>query len=208
MSSGIGWEFWEKEWLIHYGRWFGVSEQTIHHLQKDMETHIGKILFTAKLTLGFVIPTLVAAGLAKIPWRRWFGGLFLAECLWTGFLVFTGHYFGRYVQTLERGPWWVSLGGAAVFVVLILVYLSRRHCLGIERRIAHAHPDRNADLFAWERAGQLFHPSGAGPGRASGHQVMVVTSSEGMRSYSSLDHGVQVEKTAALPCISFILPFA
>ena len=117
----------KKEWLIHYGRWFGVSEQTIHRLHKDMETHIGKILFTAKLTLGFVIPTLVAAGLAKIPWRRWFGGLFIAECLWTGFLVFTGHYFGRYVQTLERDLGWVSLGGAAVFVVLILVYLSRRH---------------------------------------------------------------------------------
>ncbi|HEY6073400.1 MAG TPA: VTT domain-containing protein, partial [Anaerolineales bacterium] len=116
----------KKEWLIHYGRWFGLREKSIHRLQSDMENHIGKILFTAKLTLGLVIPTLVATGLARIPWRRWFGVLFLAECMWTGFLVIVGHYFGRYVQTLERDLKWVSLVGAALFVVLIFVFLARR----------------------------------------------------------------------------------
>jgi len=117
----------KREWLVHYGGWFGVKEKMIDRMQKDMETHIHKILFTAKLTLGFVIPTLVAAGLAKIPWRRWFGVLFLAECMWTGFLVLVGHYFGQYVQTLERDLKWVSLGGAAVFAILLIAYLARRH---------------------------------------------------------------------------------
>jgi len=122
----------KKEWLVHYGGRFGVKEKMIDRMQRDMETHIGKILFTAKLTLGFVIPTLVAAGLAKIPWRRWLGSLFLAECMWTGFLVFAGHYFGRYVQTLERDLKWVSLGGAAVFVILIMAYVAWRHSADTE----------------------------------------------------------------------------
>ena len=116
----------KREWLGHYGGWFGVKEKMIDHMQKDMEAHIKKILFTAKLTLGFVVPTLIAAGLAKISWRRWFGPLFLAECMWTGSLVLVGHYFGQYVLTLERGLEWVSLGGAAVFVILLIAYVARR----------------------------------------------------------------------------------
>jgi membrane protein DedA with SNARE-associated domain len=124
----------KREWLVHYGRWFGLKEKMIDRMQKDMETHIRKILFTAKLTLGFVIPALVAAGLAKVPWRRWFGVLFLAECMWTGFLVLVGHYFGQYVQTLERDLKWVSLVGAAIFVILLIAYLAKRHSVEAESK--------------------------------------------------------------------------
>jgi membrane protein DedA with SNARE-associated domain len=117
----------KREWVVHYGSWFGIKEKMIDHMQRDMETHIHKILFTAKLTLGFVVPALVAAGLAKVPWRRWFGILFLAECIWTGSLVAVGHYFGQYVQTLERDLKWVSLGGAVIFAILLITYLAWRH---------------------------------------------------------------------------------
>jgi membrane protein DedA with SNARE-associated domain len=117
----------KREWLLHYGRWFGITESMLDRIHQDIHNHIQKILFTAKLTLGFVIPTLVAAGLYRVPCRRWFGFLFLAECLWTGTLVVVGHSFGQYVQTLERDLEWISLGGAALFVVGIIVYIAYRH---------------------------------------------------------------------------------
>lgn len=117
----------KREWLLHYGRWFGITESMLDRIQKDIHDHIQKILVTAKLTLGFVIPTLVAAGLAGVPWKRWLGFLFLAECLWTGTLVLVGHSFGQYVQTLQRDLEWISLGGAALFVVGIIAYIAYRH---------------------------------------------------------------------------------
>src|SRR4030095_3562879 len=39
------------EWLLHYGGKLGVKEVTLARLQKDIDTHIHKILFVAKLTL-------------------------------------------------------------------------------------------------------------------------------------------------------------
>jgi membrane protein DedA with SNARE-associated domain len=116
----------KTEWLVKYGNWFGIKEAFITRLQKDIHTHIHKILFVAKLTLGFVIPTLIAAGLARVPFKRWFGVLFAAECLWTGSLVLAGYYFGTLIQRIETNLRWVSLGGAVIFIVLTAIYLSHR----------------------------------------------------------------------------------
>jgi len=75
------------------------------------------------LTLGFVVPTLIAAGLARVPYKRWFGVLFAAECLWTGSLVLVGYYFGNMIQSIETSLPWVSVGGAVVFIAIVVYYL-------------------------------------------------------------------------------------
>src|SRR5262249_8023993 len=103
-----------------------IKESFIERLQKDIHANIHKILFIAKLTLGFVIPTLVAAGLARVPFRRWFGVLFAAECIWTGSLVIIGYYFGHAIQSIESDLRWVSMGGAVIFIASLAFYLSRR----------------------------------------------------------------------------------
>jgi membrane protein DedA with SNARE-associated domain len=115
----------KPEWLVKYAGWLGIKENIIVRLQEDIHEHIRKILFVAKLTLGFVIPALIAAGLARVPFKRWFGVLFAAECIWTGSLVLTGYYFGTLVQRIETNLRWISIGGALIFVAIVLVYFSR-----------------------------------------------------------------------------------
>ena len=116
----------KTEWLVRYGGWFGLKQKLIERLQKDVQTHIRKILFAAKLTLGFVVPTLIAAGLARVPIKRWFGTLFTAECIWTGGLVLAGYYFGTLAQRIETNLRWVSLGGTAIFLVIVMIYITHR----------------------------------------------------------------------------------
>jgi len=116
----------KTEWLVRYGSWFGIKEKLIERLQKDIQTHIHKILFVAKLTLGFVVPTLIAAGLARVPMKRWFGILFTAECIWTGALVLAGYYFGTLTQSIETHLRWISIGGTAIFLALVIIYLTHR----------------------------------------------------------------------------------
>ena len=111
------------EWLLHYGGKLGVKEVTLARLQKDIDTHIHKILFVAKLTLGFVVPTLIAAGLARVPMKRWFGVLFAGECLWTGGLVLIGYYFGYMIQRIETNLRWISIGGTVIIIGLVLYYI-------------------------------------------------------------------------------------
>lgn len=116
----------KTEWLVRYGGLLGIKQKFITRMQKDIHEHIHKILFVAKLTLGLVIPALIAAGLARVPFKRWFGVLFAAECLWTGSLVLIGYYFGYLIQRVETNLRWVSLGGAIISIILIVIYLSRR----------------------------------------------------------------------------------
>ncbi len=114
----------KMEWLQRHGRWFGLREKMILRLTGDIQKHAPKLLFVAKLTLGFTIPTLVATGLARVPIRRWLAVLLVSETLWTGTLVFLGFHFGQYVQRLERGVEIITLGGTLLFVVALLIYIS------------------------------------------------------------------------------------
>jgi membrane protein DedA with SNARE-associated domain len=115
----------KAEWVMKLSSQFGVKESVITKLQKDVHEHIHKVLFIAKLTMGLVIPTLIAAGLARVPFKRWFGVLFGAECIWTGSLVLAGYYFGSLAGQIEANLRWVSLAGAMVLAVIIIAYISR-----------------------------------------------------------------------------------
>ncbi len=115
----------KMEWLHRYGGWFGLREAYIHRFNRDIQAHAAKLLFVAKLTLGFTIPTLVATGLARVPFRRWFYALALGETIWTGTLVLLGFHFGQYIQRLERSVEVMALVGLLLFVTLLLVYISK-----------------------------------------------------------------------------------
>lgn len=112
------------EWITQYGRYVGLQREHVERLQQEIDRRAVQILFIAKLTLGFVIPVLIATGLARIPIRRWFGALFGAECIWTGALVLVGYNFGRYIRSLERGLQFFALGSALVFIIAILRYVA------------------------------------------------------------------------------------
>jgi len=111
--------------IAHYGGWIGIKQDTILKLEQGVHDHIGKFLFVAKLTLGLVVPTLIAAGLARVSWRRWVGVLLLAEFIWTGGLVLAGYYYGQYVLHIENGLKWVSIVAPIVMVIGFVIYFLR-----------------------------------------------------------------------------------
>ncbi len=113
------------EWVHRYGGYVGLREEYLLRMMDDVQKYAPRLLFIAKITLGFSIPTLVATGLARVPFKRWFWVLILGETLWTGTLVFLGVRFGQYVQRLERGIEIVALVGALLFVSGLVYYISR-----------------------------------------------------------------------------------
>ena len=80
-----------------------------------------RVLFLAKLTVSFVIPSLIAAGLLRIPWRRWFPALILAETLWTGSLVLIGFYTTEAVKRVEQRVEYAALAASVIFVTLVIL---------------------------------------------------------------------------------------
>ncbi|MGA2112309.1 MAG: hypothetical protein ABSG98_09215 [Anaerolineales bacterium] len=113
------------EWVLRSGKWLGVRRSQVERLRRSMVDHAAKILFFAKLSAVLMIPSLLAAGLAKSPVRRWFPFLVLGETIWTGSLVLVGYYTTEAIKSVEADLQAAALVGTAAFILLLL-NLARR----------------------------------------------------------------------------------
>ena len=111
----------KTKWISQFGQRFGVRESLVKHLEQHMIQHATRVLFLAKLTLSFVIPSLIAAGLLRIPWKRWFPTLIVAETLWTGSLVLIGFYTTEALKRVEMWVEYAALGVSVLFVVVVML---------------------------------------------------------------------------------------
>ena len=109
------------EWVLRFGRRLGIHPDTLEKLENGMRKHATRILFVAKLTVSFVIPSLIAAGLVKAPWRKWFPAIFGGEMIWTGALVLIGYYTTEAIKRWESRLEYVALFSAIVFVLFVLL---------------------------------------------------------------------------------------
>lgn len=112
-------------WLKRYGRWFKIHPAQIDWLEGKIKQHTIKILFVAKLTLSMALPALIATGMARVSWRRWFSAVFVAECIWTGSLVLGGYYLSQSIKTLETGVQVAALGFAALALLGLIGYIKK-----------------------------------------------------------------------------------
>jgi membrane protein DedA with SNARE-associated domain len=114
-------------WIFDHSKWFGWNRSKVDHLIQGMHDHAPKILFLAKLTAAFTIPSLLAAGFARVPVRRWLPFLAIAETLWTGSLVIIGYYATESMKQIQNGIQYVFLLGSIVFVIFIAWIVLRRY---------------------------------------------------------------------------------
>ncbi|MEW5961330.1 MAG: VTT domain-containing protein, partial [Chloroflexota bacterium] len=103
--------------------WLRQHRARIAHLERELRQHAVRILLLAKLTLSMVIPTLIAAGMARVPWQRWLPTLVLGEFLWTGILVVGGYYLGESIKRLEQGLQFLAVGGAILLIGGLIWFL-------------------------------------------------------------------------------------
>ncbi|MCE1255078.1 MAG: VTT domain-containing protein [Anaerolineae bacterium] len=115
------------DWILDHSRWFGWNRSKMEHLMQEMHDHAPKVLFLAKLTAAFTIPSLIAAGFARVPIKRWMPFLATAETLWTGSLVIMGFYATESIKQIENGVQYVLLLGSIAFVILIIWIVLRRY---------------------------------------------------------------------------------
>lgn len=113
------------EGLLRFGRWFGLRGGHLERLKSAMINHGPKLLLLAKLSAGFIIPSLIAAGLARLPWRRWLPVIALGEMIWTGTLTLVGYYTTEAIKRVEQVVAFI-IGGASILFLLVLLWGVRR----------------------------------------------------------------------------------
>jgi membrane protein DedA with SNARE-associated domain len=109
------------EWFWRFARRLGIRHEQLEHLQHHMRKHAARILFFAKLSMSLMIPSLIAAGLVKAPWRRWFPAVFSGELIWTGSLVLIGYYTTEAMKRVEQGIEYFILGASVVFIFFLFL---------------------------------------------------------------------------------------
>ena len=110
----------KMEWLLRFGKRFGVHEESLERLEKIMCEHAPPILFFSKLTVSPMIPALVATGLVRYPWRRWSPYVFAGEMIWTGSLVLIGYFGAKAIQKVTLGLEHAILASSVLFILFIL----------------------------------------------------------------------------------------
>jgi membrane protein DedA with SNARE-associated domain len=107
------------EWFMRFARRLGIHPEQLEHLEHHMHKHAARILFFAKLSMSLMVPSLIAAGLVKAPWRRWFPAVFGGEIIWTGSLVLIGFYTTEAIKNVQRGVEYFIVGASVIFVVAL-----------------------------------------------------------------------------------------
>ncbi len=110
----------KMDWLLRFSKRVGVNPQYLERMEAVLQKHAPIILFFSKLTVSPMIPALIATGLIKYPWRRWFPYVFLGEMIWTGSLVLIGYFGLQAVKKVELGVEHIILAGTIVFIGVIL----------------------------------------------------------------------------------------
>ena len=83
------------DWLMGSNRLFNVPRSRVEKLRTVITCQSSRVVMLAKITSGFVVPTMVATGLARVPWKNWLPSLFLIEVGRTGVLALLGFYSAR-----------------------------------------------------------------------------------------------------------------
>jgi membrane protein DedA with SNARE-associated domain len=90
------------ERLFERGK-LGVHRGRFQKLRNGMRLHGTKALLMAKLSFGLAVPTLVAAGVSGVSWRKWFPIVFIGETIFTGTLVIIGYFATEAIKQVEQG---------------------------------------------------------------------------------------------------------
>ena len=118
--------------IYRYGRWLGLRNHHIDRIALEMQSHAAKLIVLSKISYGLMVPTLVAAGLARVSWRRWLPTVLVTEMIWTVILVTIGFHGAGAIAKVGHS---LRIIGLVVFVLLMLTifwYVRR-----IFRRSAH-----------------------------------------------------------------------
>lgn len=116
--------------IERWGRYLKVDRATVNRLETVLFGDDGyRVIFTAKLTSVLIIPTLVAAGMTNMGWRKVIKTMLAAQLLWSVGLTAVGFLaadsFMLINDQVEHFSWMVG-GAIALLFIGRIVYRWRK----------------------------------------------------------------------------------
>jgi membrane protein DedA with SNARE-associated domain len=118
-----------RKFVKKFGHYIGVDEKKLENLEKQFERHSGKIILGGK-TQAIGAVALIAAGMAKMPYRNFMKYNFLGSIPKVLLFLAIGYFFGQgYSAMLDKYVNYVGLISFLIAVALIVFYFLMRRYL-------------------------------------------------------------------------------
>jgi len=115
-------------------KWLSIKPHHVDAVKDEVRSHVIRILLVTKLTNGLTIPILVATGLAKVPWRRWFPVVAFANLVIAAVFTSIGYFTVFSLLKIEKGLTYIAIIFSIVFFVVAFIYLRKSFKKRKERR--------------------------------------------------------------------------
>jgi len=121
--------FYGLKFVRGFGKYIGITEKLVTRMERYFAHHGGKTIFAVKSTTGLCWATFVAAGIAKMDFKKFIKYSFYGGIIWSSFLVAMGYFYGYLWREIKNDiKWigWVVFATAIITFVIINIYKARK----------------------------------------------------------------------------------
>ncbi len=122
--------FGREKVIDRWGRYLNLNAETIGKMEDVLfGDGVARVLFTAKLTSVLIIPTLIAAGMSAMGWRKVMRSMIAAQVLWSLALITVGFIAADSISVINQyvdNFGWMVFGALSFLFAGRLVYRWRR----------------------------------------------------------------------------------
>ncbi len=126
--------FGREKVIDRWGRYLNLDTETIAKMEDVLfGNEAGRVLFTTKLTSVLIIPTLIAAGMSGLGWRKVMRSMIAAQVLWSLALIGIGFIAADSISVINKyvdNFGWMVFGALSLLFTGRLVYRWRRRLRG------------------------------------------------------------------------------
>lgn len=125
ISADIGWYSIGRmgKFQRYFRRNTAKRQKMVEALQSAMHRHYFKVLLLGKLTIGISMPTVLAAGISKISWRKWLPVVVLGEIIYSILFVLVGFFAAESISHADKTIKLVGFIFTGIFLVILIIYL-------------------------------------------------------------------------------------
>ena len=121
---------WGERFVRGVGKYVGVDGAHIAAAKKLFNRHNQRLLLASKLTtgLGFAIPILFTAGMARMSFRNYMIANVSGQFVWSGGLIAVGYFFGDYYLRVNSA--FEKATAVSFFIMCMLLIMSFARYMG------------------------------------------------------------------------------
>jgi len=124
MFYAIGY-YGRQKFVNRWGRFLGITSERVERLEKHFEKH-SKTLIVVKLSQGIGAVVLVAAGIARVPFRKFVWYNFIPTLPKSLILILIGYYSGESYVKISSYLDYAAIGTVIAAVIFIVIYFMMR----------------------------------------------------------------------------------